>query len=204
MRRVLLNLFLWLSIAGLAKGQDVRAEPQQIGDLLVILTGASTPLALAEGQERLDPPSDQYWLVAEVTFQNLGNIPICASFSGTLRAEHGVTGRASPLSGPGLSDLQPGEEAKARFIFTVKRGANPVELILKTADYGRDCGDKLQPWAASSVEIPIRGIASPVRAAAPAYIEELQRRAIPARQRSSGPEILYPALAERGFRGSAG
>ena len=161
MRRVLLNSLFWLSIAGLLKGQEVRSEPQQIGDLLVILTRASAPPVVVEGQGRFDPPSDQYWVVAEVTFQNVGNLAICASFSSTLRAEYGLAGRRGFLPGTALSDLLPGEEAKIRFIFTLKRGAKPLELTVQTADYGRDCGDRLPPSGASSVHIPIQGVSSP-------------------------------------------
>jgi hypothetical protein len=166
MRRLQLKVvvrvvFFCLAVVGFATGQGVGAEPQQIGDLLITLTGASAPRVLAEGQDRLDPPPDRYWVVAEVSFLNIGNAPVCASFSGSLRAAQGLAARMSPQSEPSLSDVQPGEEVKTRFVFAVKRGVNPVELILETADYGRDCGDKLRPSAASSARMAIRGVASP-------------------------------------------
>jgi hypothetical protein len=162
MWRVSRNLFLWLSLAVVSQGQEPKIEPQQIGDLLITLTGASAPPVLMQGQDRIDPPSDRYWVVAEVTFQNGGNVPICARFTGALRAEQGiVAGRAGFLPAPALSDLQPGEEMKARFIFTLKRGAKPLELTIATDDYGRDCGDRLPASAAASVHFPVRGVSSP-------------------------------------------
>jgi hypothetical protein len=156
--RLVLNSFLWLSMAGLTHGQE-----RQIGELLVTLTGASAPRVLAEGQDRLDPPSDRYWVVADVTFQNVGNVPICAHFTSALRADVGLAGRPGFLAKPAVSDLQPNEEAKTRFVFTLARGAKPLELTVATADYGTDCGDRLLPSAASSVRFPIEGLASQIK-----------------------------------------
>lgn len=161
MRVQTLIVFLGLGVVGFARGQNKGAETQRIGDLFIELTGTSTPRELLDGQGRFASSPDHYWVVAEVNFRNGGNRAICANFSGSLNAEYGLVARTSMGNPLPISELLPGEDAQRRFIFTLKRGANPLELKVETVSYGGQCGDSLPRSAALSVQFPIRGVSSP-------------------------------------------
>ncbi len=157
--------FLSLSLVGLAQDQDKGTQPQRLGDLLVELARTNTPSELILGQGRFAPPADRYWVVADVDFRNAGTQAVCASFMGSLKAEYGLVARTSslpPESVAPISELLPGEEARRDFVFTLKRGAAPLELTVEILNYGGgDCGNSLPRSASTSVKVPIRGVSTP-------------------------------------------
>ena len=160
-----LFVFLCFSTVGLTQGQD-NAEPQRVGNLLVALSAVSTPAS----QGRFEIPSDRYWVVTEVNFRNVGKLVVCADFVSTLKAEYGLVARGTvpnslaEVAAATISELLPGEEAQQRFIFNLKRGADPLELTVETANYGARCGDRLPQSIVRSARFPIRGVSSPKKA----------------------------------------
>jgi hypothetical protein len=153
---------LCLVLVGFAEGQSKGDAPQRIGDLLVELTpGTSTPSQLIPGLPT--PPPGRYWIVAEVRFRNAGNLAVCASFAGTIKAEQGLDTRTTPNFIPPISGLMPGEEARRDFIFSLKRGVDPLDLRIEAVSYeGGGCRTSLPGSAAKSAQfIMPRGVSSP-------------------------------------------
>jgi len=151
-----------LAIVGVAQGQDKSVEPRgRLGDLLVELTGVSTPNPLLEGQGKFQAAPDRYWVVAEFSFRNAGTRVVCASLTGSLSAEYGLVARTGLGNGVTISELLPGQEEKHHFIFDLKRGADPLEVTVEILTYGNQCGDDLPRAAARSVRFPVRGVTSP-------------------------------------------
>jgi TonB family protein len=165
MRVPLLSVYLSVSALGLAQLADTGREPRAVGDLLVELTRTDTPSELTDGAGRFAPPPDHYWVVSAVNFRNVGKRVVCAVFSGSLRAEFGLVARTDGLSGRDvrISELLPGEQTQMRFIFSLKRGADPLELTVSTVSYGGECGDALPRSATRNAQFPIRGVASPAK-----------------------------------------
>ncbi len=164
---VFVGLFV-LSAMGYAQGH--RPHAQRIGDLLIGLTSIDTPdsdTSDSDTPDSLGLPSDHHWVQAKLTFRNVGQETICASFAGSLKADSGLTVRNAAMS---ISELLPGEEIHRTSAFFLKTGADPLELTLETESYGRHgCGSALPRNAIRSVVFPVRGIASPlpVQASAP-------------------------------------
>ena len=163
MRAPVIAAFLCLSMVSLSQDRDNGAEPQRLGDLLIDVAGIDAPGQLNLGQGKFAPPSEHYWVVALVNFRNAGKRAVCATFAGSLKAEYGLVVRSSgPLGNVApISELLPGEEVQRSFIFSLKRGASPLTLAVETVTYGGDCGDGLPRSAATSVQVPVRGVSSP-------------------------------------------
>jgi TonB family protein len=86
-----------------------------------------------------------------------------------LKAEFGLIARdaIAPLF-PGsatISELLPGEEVHERLTFTLKRGANPLELTVEAQSYGRSgSGSSLPRSAVRTAVFSVRGVPSPAPA----------------------------------------
>jgi hypothetical protein len=122
------GVFVALTVfAVFGRAQNPDPHSQRIGDLLIEVASVTTPATL--GPAKTPPPSDHYWVVAELTFRNVGHQAVCAGFGGSLKAEFGLTANGGSVS---VSELLPGEEIHESLNFTLKRGANPLELALET------------------------------------------------------------------------
>jgi hypothetical protein len=134
--------------------------------LLIKVTSVNTPATI--GRVKFPPPSDHYWIVAEMTYRNVGHEAVCATITGSLKAEFGIRvsdgewgqlATGTPFYGD-IKDLLPGEEIHRSLTFSLKRGANPQELTVEAVWYG-GCGSLSPSSAVRTAVFPIR----PVRAA---------------------------------------
>jgi TonB family protein len=156
-----IRLFVGLMVFSVL-GRSQSHNTQRIGDLLIEVNGVTTPATL----HRNAPLSDHYWVVAELNFRNVGQQAVCAIITGSLKAEFGLTASDAGITGGvTISELLPGEEVHGSLNFTLKRGANPLELTVGAQSYGRDgCGSELPRSAVRTAVFSIRGVSSPAPA----------------------------------------
>ena len=113
-----------------------KKEPYsaRAGDLQFVVTSLETPETVVGNVQRVPhhPIDAHHFVVVHVTVKNLGKRAACAYFTARLKAEFGIVVRRDLIfdEGPHIHELLPGEVAEGRYIFEVKDGVRPLELIL--------------------------------------------------------------------------
>ena len=155
-----IRLFVGL-IAFAVLGRSQSQTAQRIGDLLIGVTSVTTPTAI--GLIKSAPQADHYWVVTELTFRNVGHEVVCTRIRGSLKAEFGLTvsDNGTAPGGFGISELLPGKEVHESLDFSLKSGANPLELAVEAYFYGFTCGSQLPPSAVTKAAFTITGVSTP-------------------------------------------
>jgi TonB family protein len=113
----------------LALGLPSAALPEhsaKVGPLVITATGISNA---ASGQE------DSHAVVVFVTVANSGQTAACSSFSAELKGTYDLEyskqpGAAQAPGAPQVWQMLPGEESKGAYVFDVKNGVDPRELLV--------------------------------------------------------------------------
>lgn len=152
----LLVLSLLCSMSSLT-AQDRRTS-QRIGDLAITLVDV----------DLRDSNDDHYKLVVRVQAENAGKHALCAGLRATVKATFGLQYSGMPYS-LRISELLPGEKVEGEYEFSVKNGAQPLEILLKPISETLTCDktsgggvlwhdeakfDLTEPATRSSQEVP--------------------------------------------------
>jgi hypothetical protein len=81
-------------------------------------------------------------LEAFVKVANLGKGVVCASIDATLNTTFGLQYYGGSMQGPEMQEMLPGEAATGNYMFNIKDGVQPLELVFKLASLNHSirCG----------------------------------------------------------------
>ena len=124
---------------------DRDEPPAAFGDLAVRTTGT-------EASSISDAPESRR-IAVSVVVHNTGNSAVCATFTSKLKTTSGIEYRGTSVQAPSMHEMPPGDYARGNYIFEVKEGDLPLELILNLDDGTTRCK--------SSIDEPTRDAAIP-------------------------------------------
>ncbi len=139
---------------------DKDKQSGRFGDLLITATAI-------EDYGETPHQGDHHRVSVSVRVKNLGKRAICASFTPRLRAtldlEYGNILRSEE---PRMSELLPGEETSGTYVFSVKDGVKPLQLVLKPLNRSLRCGSASRDSLSSvywpeEVRLDLLGVADP-------------------------------------------
>jgi hypothetical protein len=132
------------------------------GDLQFLVSSVEFPETVGpSGMARPNRATAGYhFVVVHVKVKNMGKLAACAYFTARLKARFDIVYRrvlAFEEQVPHIHELLPGEEADGSYVFEVKDGVSPVELIL--GPMGKQgCGGESPGFYPGEVQIPLEGM----------------------------------------------
>jgi TonB family protein len=102
------------------KNSDER--PAAFGDLAVRTTGLEV--------SSITYAPDSRRIAVSLIVNNTGNNAVCATFTAKLKTTSGVEYRGTSIQAPSMREMLPGDRARGSYIFEVREGDQPLELIL--------------------------------------------------------------------------
>jgi hypothetical protein len=139
---IVLLLFTWCAGAACQERSGPLNPPAhkesgersaKFGDLVVTTTKMVT-------RSPLHAP-DRLIAAVFLTVSNIGNSVVCASFNAKLQTTLGNEYVGVSARAPRISNLPSGESAQGSYIFEVKDGGQPIDLILELQDGTIRCQD---------------------------------------------------------------
>ncbi len=128
----LLSLFV---LTVLLHAGEKNKHSARWGDLHITATGVECPESVEGWAGRPHPPrEDYYYFRVHLAVRNVGKRAVSASFAPRLSATYGLEYRPTLFTRdkdePEVHELLPGEEVRGSYTFEVKKGAQPLELLL--------------------------------------------------------------------------
>ncbi len=131
------------------------------GDLQFFVTSVESPeTVLGRGLAVPNRPiTGHHFVVVHVKVKNLSKRAACAYFTARLKADFAIVYRRDLNfdEGPHIHELLLGEETEGRYIFEVKDGVRPLELIMEPQGK-QGCGTERPMFYLDKVQIPLEGI----------------------------------------------
>lgn len=147
---------------GLSPGKEKNSA--RSGDLQFWVTSVESPETMnGVGLARPNrPTTGHHFVVVHVKVKNLAKRAACAGFTARLKAEFGLEYRrvlGFDDEGPHIHELLLAEETTGSYVFELKDGVKPLELIMEPRGK-QGCGQGNSVFYPGTINISLEGIES--------------------------------------------
>ena len=125
------SLLFFISIT--MRAQDAQKLSQRFGDSVITFLGVENGTA-ANG-------SDRHQIAVRLRAENIGKRALCIEFQATMKATFGLeySGTYYTPEPFKIRELLPSEKTEGEYMFSVKNGTQPLQLILKPLSQSQTC-----------------------------------------------------------------
>jgi hypothetical protein len=128
-------LFVTILSAGqlsASAAEETKKSSQRIGDVVITLLGIE--------DRGIESSGDHYRVAVGLRAENIGKQALCTSFAATIMATFGLEYRGYSGATPfRIWELLPAEKTEGEYVFSLKNGTQPLQLILKPHSQSQTC-----------------------------------------------------------------